>query len=62
MENKNSLEKKSTKKKQKKKYVKPEIISEDLVSFGALCNGTTTGQRKGSTGAPNFCNSTRLNS
>ena len=48
--------------KKKKKYIKPEIISENLVSFGALCNGTTVGQRKASTGSPNFCNSRRLNS
>jgi len=46
----------------KKKYVKPEIISDDLVAFGALCNGTTSGRRKASTGAPDNCRRSKLNS
>ncbi len=54
--------KKTEKPQKKKKYIKPEIVSEDLVSFGALCNGTTNGNRKASTGGPNFCNASRLNS
>ena len=48
--------------KKKKKYIKPEIISEDLNVFGASCNGSTNGNRKSSTAAPNFCNASRLNS
>lgn len=52
----------SKKDQKKKKYVKPQIISEDLNVFGASCNGSLSGGRKSSTGAPNFCNSSRLNS
>jgi len=48
--------------KKKKKYIKPELTSEKLNAYGALCNGTTSGGRKASSGAPNFCNSRRLNS
>jgi hypothetical protein len=44
----------------KKKYQKPSLRTENLMTFGALCNGTTAGQRKQSTGAPNFCNATKL--
>lgn len=46
----------------KKKYIKPEIASEKLNSYGALCNGTTTGGRKASTTAPAFCGATKRNS
>jgi len=46
----------------KKKYIKPAIASEKLNSYGALCNGTTTGGRKASTTAPAFCGSTKRNS
>ena len=46
----------------KKKYIKPAIISEDLMTFGALCNGTQIGGRKDSPGPPNFCNASRINS
>lgn len=46
----------------KKPYEKPEVESEDLLTFGALCNGTAAGGRKASTGAPNFCNSKKLTS
>ncbi len=46
----------------KKKYVKPQIKSEELNSYGAICNGTTNGGRKASSLAPAFCNSKRLNS
>lgn len=45
--------------KQKKEYVKPEILSEDLISFGAVCNGGTVGGRKATTVA---CNKRKLNS
>ncbi|OFZ49689.1 MAG: hypothetical protein A2381_05660 [Bdellovibrionales bacterium RIFOXYB1_FULL_37_110] len=44
----------------KKKYVRPSVISEPLMTFGAVCNGTTAGQRKTSTGAPGFCKAARL--
>jgi len=56
---------KSTKKEskaEKKKYIKPAMVSEKLNSYGALCNGTTTGGRKASTTAPAFCNATKRNS
>lgn len=46
--------------KRKKKYKKPEIKKEPLVTFGAVCNGTTSGQRKASTAPPASCNSARL--
>lgn len=44
----------------KKKYISPEIITEELLAFGAVCNGTSNGGRKDSTGAPQFCNATRI--
>ncbi len=44
---------------QKKEYIKPEIKSEDLVSFGALCNGTEIGGRKA---AVPVCNTRKINS
>ena len=43
----------------KKKYVKPLITTEDLVTFGALCNGTSNGGRKATTVS---CNRRKLNS
>jgi len=46
----------------KKVYSPPEIITEELMSFGALCNGTASGGRKEAIGAPSFCNSNKLNS
>jgi hypothetical protein len=46
----------------KKKYKKPEIQSENLNSYGAICNGTTNGGRKASSTGPAFCNAGRLNS
>lgn len=46
----------------KKPYIKPEIETEDLMTFGALCNGTTMGGRKSATGAPQWCNASRINS
>lgn len=46
----------------KRAYEKPEIESEDLLTFGALCNGVASGGRKASTGAPNFCNAKKLTS
>jgi len=53
---------KNEKKTTKKSYQKPKIETEPLMSFGAVCNGTVNGGRKVSTGAPDFCNSKRLNS
>ena len=44
----------------KKEYVRPEITSEELMTFGAVCNGTNKGGRKATVGAPNFCNSSKL--
>lgn len=44
----------------KKDFIAPEIISESLLAFGAVCNGTTTGRRKDTTAAPASCNSSRL--
>lgn len=52
----------SDKNSKKKAYIKPQIQSEKLNSYGALCNGTTTGGRKATVTATAFCNSTRLNS
>ena len=46
----------------KKAYIKPQVISEKLNSYGAICNGTTTGGRKSSSAGPAFCNASRLNS
>lgn len=46
----------------KKKYIKPQMQSENLNSYGAVCNGTTNGGRKASSTAPAFCNASRLNS
>ena len=47
---------------EKKQYIKPEIKTEELMAFGAICNGTSTGGRKQTIGAPQFCNSARLSS
>lgn len=46
----------------KRAYIKPQIQSEKLNSYGAVCNGTTSGGRKASTIGPAFCNASRLNS
>jgi hypothetical protein len=43
----------------KKRYVKPQITTEDLVTFGALCNGTSNAGRKATTIS---CNRRKLNS
>jgi hypothetical protein len=59
MESMNELTK-SKKKLEKKKYQKPAKLSESLMTFGALCNGTTNGSRKQTTGAPDFCNASKL--
>ncbi len=48
--------------KKKRPYQKPTIVTEELMSFGALCNGTSTGGRKAAAGAPTFCNPSRLTS
>jgi hypothetical protein len=53
-------QKPQSRQKSKKKYEKPQIKSESLMTFGALCNGSLSGGRKQSTGAPNFCNSGKL--
>lgn len=42
------------------KYETPEVVTEDLMTFGALCNGSKNGGRKSTTAAPNFCNANRL--
>lgn len=49
-------------KKEKRTYLKPEIQSEKLNSYGAICNGTSTGGRKATIAGPAFCNAGRLNS
>jgi len=46
--------------KKKREYIKPEIISEELVTFGALCNGTDGDGRKITTEAPYNCNGALL--
>lgn len=46
----------------KRSYIKPQIQSEKLNSYGAVCNGTTSGGRKASSAGPAFCNASRLNS
>lgn len=56
------MKKPETNDKEKKPYKKPELVSEKLNVYGATCNGTTSGGRKASTGAPAFCNNKRLNS
>ncbi|HAZ14976.1 MAG: hypothetical protein A2X86_17795 [Bdellovibrionales bacterium GWA2_49_15] len=47
-------------KKTKRPYMPPEIISEDLMAFGAVCNGIASGGRKSTASAPSFCNTSRL--
>lgn len=56
----NKTDKKASSTNSKKKYIKPHIISEPLMTFGAVCNGTTVAQRKTTTGAPHFCKAARL--
>lgn len=46
----------------KRTYEKPRIVSEQLNSYGAVCNGTTTGGRKATSTGPAFCNAGKLNS
>jgi hypothetical protein len=46
--------------KKKKSYIKPIINTEELIGFGALCNGTASGGRKSIAGAPDFCKAGRL--
>lgn len=53
---------KKTENAKKRIYKKPKIQSEKLNSYGAVCNGTTTGGRKASALSPAFCNAARLNS
>lgn len=44
----------------KKTYKKPNIRSEKMMAFGALCNGMGGGGRKASSGAPDFCQASKL--
>lgn len=53
---------KKTGKAEKKKYAKPTLRSESLTAVAAQCNGTTSGNRKASTGMPSNCNASRLKS
>jgi hypothetical protein len=48
----------------KKTYETPCITTEDLLTFGAVCNGTTQGSRKETTSPspPPACNAARLKS
>jgi hypothetical protein len=46
--------------KKKKKYHKPRIQSENLMTFGALCNGTLVGGRKQTASAPDNCTAGKL--
>jgi hypothetical protein len=55
-----AIEKDREEKSGKRPYVRPSIVTESLMAFGAVCNGTQTGGRKDATGAPKFCNSSRL--
>jgi len=50
------------KKPEKEPYEKPKILSEPWLVNGAAitCNGSVSGGRKESLGAPNFCRSNRL--
>lgn len=48
----------SEKSTEKKVYEKPQLRSEKLMTFGALCNGTTTGGRKQTGPVP--CNTGKL--
>jgi hypothetical protein len=41
--------------KKKKKYQKPGKQTENLMTFGALCNGTLVAGRKQTTSAPDNC-------
>ncbi len=48
----------------KRIYETPKITTEELLTFGAVCNGTTSGGRKetSSPSPPPACNSSRLKS
>ena len=50
----------SKKKKDRKPYKKPKIKSEDLIAFGALCNGSDLDGRKASSFVPDFCDGAKL--
>jgi hypothetical protein len=43
-------------------YERPSLVSEPWLVNGAtvVCNGTVSGGKKDSVGAPNFCRSNRL--
>lgn len=43
----------------KKKYKKPSVRSEEIMTFGALCNGMASGGRK-ATVVPDGCNASKL--
>lgn len=46
--------------KKKKKYTKPKMQSEQLMTFGALCNGSLAGGRKQTASAPDNCSAGKL--
>jgi hypothetical protein len=48
--------------KPKAAYEKPRLRTEKLTAVAALCNGTASGGRKASTGAPSFCAANKLKS
>ena len=60
--NEDNRDRKEKSQKPKAKYEKPEIKTESLTAVAAVCNGTTLASRKASTGAPNFCLSTKIKS
>ena len=43
-------------------YCKPAFTTEELLTFGALCNGSAIGGRKATSGPPSFCSPTKLKS
>lgn len=49
-------------KKTRKKYEKPTIDTETLNTYGAVCNGMSTGGRKATTLPPTPCNASKINS
>lgn len=53
-------ENKNKNKKDKKKYQAPKVKSENLMVYGALCNGMTGGGRKGTISSG--CSSSKLRS
>lgn len=62
MTNENKMTEIDDKLKPKKTYTPPTIETEDLNTYGAVCNGSAKGGRKASTSATVPCNASRLNS